>query len=226
MPNSRAGSVRSDASATTESWCADWQAELAQVERNTVFVLHMMGNHGPAYFRRYPPEFRRFTPDCATAELRNCSREQVVNAYDNAMLYTDHVLAGRREHAGAAIRGARHRDDLRLRSRRVAGRERPVSAWPAVCHRAGHADARADDRLAVAPASPPAATSTCAACATSRATRSRTTTCSIRCWACWTWRPAAYRPARDIFDGCRGGASRSPWRSRPPWRYTHAESRT
>ena len=70
------------------------QAELAGVNRNTVFVLHMMGNHGPAYYRRYPPEFRRFTPDCATAELRTCSREQVVNAYDNAILYTDHVLAG------------------------------------------------------------------------------------------------------------------------------------
>ncbi len=68
-------------------------AELARVDRNTVFVLHMMGNHGPAYFKRYPAEFRRFLPDCATAELRNCSREQVVNAYDNAILYTDHVLA-------------------------------------------------------------------------------------------------------------------------------------
>jgi lipid A ethanolaminephosphotransferase len=54
----------------------------------------MMGNHGPAYFRRYPTEFRRFTPDCATADLRQCSREQVVNAYDNAIAYTDHVLAG------------------------------------------------------------------------------------------------------------------------------------
>ncbi|HEU4779717.1 MAG TPA: phosphoethanolamine--lipid A transferase [Steroidobacteraceae bacterium] len=69
------------------------QAELAEVEKDTVFVLHMMGNHGPAYFKRYPPEFRRFMPDCATAELRNCSREQVVNSYDNAILYTDHVLA-------------------------------------------------------------------------------------------------------------------------------------
>ena len=69
-------------------------AELPRVESNTVFVLHMMGNHGPAYFKRYPPGFRRFLPDCATAELRKCSREQVVNAYDNAILYTDHVLAG------------------------------------------------------------------------------------------------------------------------------------
>jgi lipid A ethanolaminephosphotransferase len=67
--------------------------ELPQVKTNTVFVLHMMGNHGPAYFRRYPAEFRRFLPDCATAELRDCTREQVVNAYDNAILYTDHVLA-------------------------------------------------------------------------------------------------------------------------------------
>ena len=70
------------------------ESELARIQGDTVIVLHMMGNHGPAYFRRYPPAFRRFTPDCATAELRNCTREEVVNAYDNAILYTDYVLAG------------------------------------------------------------------------------------------------------------------------------------
>lgn len=77
------------------------RAELADVRDNTVFVLHMMGNHGPAYFRRYPHAYRKFTPDCATAELRDCSREQVVNAYDNAILYTDHVLARIIETLGA-----------------------------------------------------------------------------------------------------------------------------
>ena len=70
------------------------EEELQAVEQDTVLVLHMLGNHGPAYFRRYPPEFRRFIPDCATAQLRNCTRSQVVNSYDNAILYTDHVLAG------------------------------------------------------------------------------------------------------------------------------------
>jgi lipid A ethanolaminephosphotransferase len=70
------------------------QAALTDLRQDTVIVLHMMGNHGPAYHLRYPPAFRRFTPDCATAELRDCTREQVVNAYDNAILYTDHVLAG------------------------------------------------------------------------------------------------------------------------------------
>ncbi len=67
-------------------------AELPRIERDTVIVLHMMGNHGPAYFKRYPKEFRQFLPDCATAQLRDCSRAEVVNAYDNAILYTDHVL--------------------------------------------------------------------------------------------------------------------------------------
>jgi lipid A ethanolaminephosphotransferase len=56
-------------------------------------VLHQLGNHGPAYHRRYPDAFRRFQPTCDTPDLRQCSREQIVNAYDNALLYTDHVLA-------------------------------------------------------------------------------------------------------------------------------------
>ena len=58
-----------------------------------LIVLHQLGNHGPAYDQRYPDAFRRFVPVCDTADLRRCSREQIVNAYDNALLYTDHVLA-------------------------------------------------------------------------------------------------------------------------------------
>ncbi|MGQ3050788.1 MAG: phosphoethanolamine transferase [Roseateles sp.] len=60
---------------------------------NLVVVLHMLGNHGPTYSKRYPDAFRRFTPTCDTGELRKCTREQIVNAYDNALLYTDHILA-------------------------------------------------------------------------------------------------------------------------------------
>ncbi|HEY0862113.1 MAG TPA: phosphoethanolamine--lipid A transferase [Pseudoxanthomonas sp.] len=58
-----------------------------------VIVLHMLGNHGPTYFERYPPAFRRFAPVCESSDLGRCSREQIVNAYDNALGYTDHVLA-------------------------------------------------------------------------------------------------------------------------------------
>src|SRR3546814_4899194 len=53
----------------------------------------MLGNHGPAYYQRYPPAFRRFTPTCDTEQLGHCSQREIVNSYDNAVLYTDHVLA-------------------------------------------------------------------------------------------------------------------------------------
>jgi len=58
-----------------------------------LWVLHMLGNHGPAYHRRVPPAFARFQPACTSDDLRQCTTAQIVNAYDNALLYTDHVLA-------------------------------------------------------------------------------------------------------------------------------------
>lgn len=61
--------------------------------RGVVVVLHQMGSHGPAYAKRSPPAYKRFAPECASAALQDCSAEQVRNAYDNSIAYTDHVLA-------------------------------------------------------------------------------------------------------------------------------------
>jgi lipid A ethanolaminephosphotransferase len=58
-----------------------------------LWVLHMLGSHGPAYHKRYPPAFARFVPDCRRDDLRQCSQQEIRNAYDNSVLYTDHVLA-------------------------------------------------------------------------------------------------------------------------------------
>ena len=58
-----------------------------------LLVLHMLGNHGPSYFRRYPPAYEQFKPACQQDDLARCSQPEIVNAYDNALLYTDHVLA-------------------------------------------------------------------------------------------------------------------------------------
>jgi lipid A ethanolaminephosphotransferase len=58
-----------------------------------VIVLHQKGSHGPAYFRRYPQEFERFTPVCRSVEFERCSRDAIVAAYDNSILYTDYVLS-------------------------------------------------------------------------------------------------------------------------------------
>ena len=66
---------------------------LSAAKGTQVLVLHMLGNHGPSYFRRYPPQFAKFAPYCQNDDLAKCTREEIVNAYDNALLYTDHVLA-------------------------------------------------------------------------------------------------------------------------------------
>lgn len=58
-----------------------------------VIVLHQMGNHGPAYYKRYPAAFAQFTPVCTSSQLEQCSREQIINSYDNALRYTDYFLS-------------------------------------------------------------------------------------------------------------------------------------
>ena len=65
----------------------------AQRDKGVLLVMHQMGSHGPAYFKRVPPAFKRFLPECSTINLQDCSRAQLVNAYDNTIAYTDHVLA-------------------------------------------------------------------------------------------------------------------------------------
>lgn len=69
------------------------ETRVGQIRRDTVVVLHMMGSHGPAYWKRYPAAFERFTPACKDAQFSHCTTEEIVNAYDNTILYTDHVLA-------------------------------------------------------------------------------------------------------------------------------------
>ena len=66
---------------------------LAGIKQNTVIVLHMIGSHGPAYHDRYPARFRKFTPTCDTADIQNCTKEQVVNTYDNTILYSDYIIS-------------------------------------------------------------------------------------------------------------------------------------
>jgi lipid A ethanolaminephosphotransferase len=60
--------------------------------RDTLVVLHLKGSHGPAYFKRYPPAFEHFKPACASSDLSSCEPEALRNAYDNSILYTDHVV--------------------------------------------------------------------------------------------------------------------------------------
>lgn len=70
------------------------QLKTKPTTQNQLIVLHQMGSHGPAYYKRYPANFKKFSPTCDTNDIQNCSREALVNTYDNSIAYTDHVLAG------------------------------------------------------------------------------------------------------------------------------------
>ena len=67
--------------------------EPARVARGVVLVMHQMGSHGPAYFKRSPPDLKRFQPECRSNQLQECPREEVVNGYDNTIATTDRLLA-------------------------------------------------------------------------------------------------------------------------------------
>ena len=91
------------------------EAEIAKLPaerraRGTVVVLHQMGSHGPAYYKRTPEAFKRFVPECTQTSLSQCNQQEVINAYDNTLLYTDHFLAStvawlqrQQSHATAAM---------------------------------------------------------------------------------------------------------------------------
>ena len=67
--------------------------KVKNLKQNTVLVLHMIGSHGPAYYERYPQKFARFQPDCRTSDIQSCSKEEIVNTYNNTILYSDYIIS-------------------------------------------------------------------------------------------------------------------------------------
>lgn len=63
------------------------------LKQDTVLVIHLMGSHGPAYYQRYPEQYRKFTPTCDTNQIQDCDHQALMNTYDNTILYTDSVVS-------------------------------------------------------------------------------------------------------------------------------------
>jgi lipid A ethanolaminephosphotransferase len=63
-----------------------------QRAKGVVVVLHQMGSHGPAYAKRSPAAFKKFQPECTNNALQSCAASEVVNVYDNSIVYSDHML--------------------------------------------------------------------------------------------------------------------------------------
>lgn len=66
---------------------------IRNLKKDALIVMHMIGSHGPTYYKRYPDSFKRFSPTCDTADLQKCTEEEISNTYDNTIVYTDYVVA-------------------------------------------------------------------------------------------------------------------------------------
>lgn len=73
------------------------QDYLSHLDKNNqtpqLIVLHQMGSHGPAYFKRSKAPYQPFQPTCNTNAIQGCSADELKNSYDNSIVYTDYVLA-------------------------------------------------------------------------------------------------------------------------------------
>jgi lipid A ethanolaminephosphotransferase len=67
--------------------------QIAASKKNKILiVLHTSTSHGPTYNKKYPAKFETFKPVCNSVELGNCSQTELINAYDNTIVYTDYIL--------------------------------------------------------------------------------------------------------------------------------------
>lgn len=66
---------------------------LASKKNKVLIILHTSTSHGPTYSKKYPSKFQAFAPVCNSVELGNCTHQELVNAYDNTIVYTDYILA-------------------------------------------------------------------------------------------------------------------------------------
>ncbi|WPB57834.1 phosphoethanolamine transferase [Xylophilus sp. GOD-11R] len=109
VPNASTGTAFAPAADAARALCADGECldrvMLAGLDeriaalpaerraRGVVLVMHMMGSHGPAYWRRSAPDTKRFQPECATQALAQCDQASLINVYDNSIAETDRFLS-------------------------------------------------------------------------------------------------------------------------------------
>ncbi|KMK20363.1 hydrolase [Pluralibacter gergoviae] len=68
------------------------EAYIDGLKGDGIIVLHTIGSHGPTYYRRYPANLRTFTPTCDSNEIQTCSRQALVNTYDNTIVNVDYIV--------------------------------------------------------------------------------------------------------------------------------------
>lgn len=70
----------------------DLSKKIEKINDDMVIVLHQNGSHSP-YSERYPKEFEIFKPAAQHDIFARRPQEEIINAYDNSIVYTSHLMA-------------------------------------------------------------------------------------------------------------------------------------
>jgi len=66
--------------------------QLLKINNKKLVILHCMGSHWE-FHKHYPDAFRKFIPICTTSNVSRCNHDELVNNYDNSILYADYFIS-------------------------------------------------------------------------------------------------------------------------------------
>ncbi len=75
-----------------EALIQDLKKRISLKKTDQVIFLHMMGSHGPAYYKRVPEQFKLIQPSCESSNFSDCTQQEIINAYENSILYTKLII--------------------------------------------------------------------------------------------------------------------------------------
>lgn len=126
-----------------------------QSDTKKFIVLHTTGSHWD-YRKRYSKKYAKFQPDLGDVTLKNdpanCAREELINSYDNSILYTDFFVSSVIERLKAkkafVIYASDHGESLGENGCFIHGSDRylaeqrtvPFIVWMSDSYKAAHPD--------------------------------------------------------------------------------------
>lgn len=60
-------------------------------DENDLIILQGNGSHF-LFSENYPENFAKFSPNCFSKVPKDCDKQEIINSYDNSILYTDYFL--------------------------------------------------------------------------------------------------------------------------------------
>ena len=67
--------------------------EIEASDKDKIFIgIHTYTSHGPEYYSSTPEQFKKFLPESKAVEMANAKYEELINAYDNTIVYTDYLV--------------------------------------------------------------------------------------------------------------------------------------